>query len=91
MNVYRDMLNIIIRRQFALLGRYQTKEILKEAGIIIDERGNLESPQDIEEKHIDKILSEFKNKIGFISLLVVKLPLRRLAIQNNVKVPRALL
>ncbi len=91
MNVYKNMLDIIIRREFALLGRYQTREILKGVGINIDERGNLENPENIGPQDIDKVLNEFKQKIGFISILVVKLPLRRLAIQNNVKVPRVIL
>ncbi len=91
MNVYKSMLDIIIRREFALLGRYQTREILNSIGINIDEKGNLENPDEIKLEDIDKILKEFKNRVGFIGILVVKLPLRRLAIQNNVKVPRAIL
>ncbi len=91
MNVYKNMLDIIIRREFALLGRYQTREILKSIGINIDEKGNIQNPDNIKAEDIERILNEFKKKIGFISVLVVKLPLRRLAIQNNIKVPRVIL
>ncbi|GEM_PF-6261431 len=91
MNVYKNMMDVIVRREFALLGRYQTREIFKNAGINIDEKGNIRNPDDIEPEDIDKILNELKKQIGFISILVVKLPLRRLAIQNNVKLPKTIL
>ena len=91
MNVYKDMLEVIIRREFALLGRYQTRQILKGIGIDIDERGNIKTSENLGAEQIDEILNEFKKKIGFVGILVVKLPIRRIAIQNNIRVPSPIL
>ena len=91
MNPYEEMLKVIIKREFALLGRIQTREILKKLGIEIDNRGNPVNPDGIDLKKIDEILETFKKQIGFIGILVVKLPIRRIAIQNNIPVPRTIM
>ncbi len=91
MNVYKDMLDVIIKREFALLGRNQTKDILKNVGVNIDDNWKVENADGISLEKIEEILSEIKEKIGFVGLLVVKLPIRRIAIQNNVEVPKPLL
>lgn len=90
MNPYEEMLKVIIKREFALLGRNQTKEILKNNGIEVDGNGNpieIDGMDGMDRNKIDKLLNDFKQHAGFVGLLVVKLPIRRIAIQNNVPVP----
>ena len=91
MNPYEEMLKAIIRREFALLGRNQTREILKSIGIELDEKGNIVNSDGIDGKKVDEVLEAFKKHVGFVGLLVVKLPVRRIAIQNNVPVPSSIM
>ena len=91
MNPYEEMLKAIIRREFALLGRNQTREILKSVGVMLDERGNIVNPESIDGEKVDEVLEAFKRHVGFVGLLVVKLPVRRIAIQNNIPVPSSIM
>ena len=91
MNVYKEIFNLILKREYALLGRAQTQKIFRELGISVDDMGNLAEDASYDAELLQKLIAVLKQTFGYIAILVIRLPVRRTLMQNNLDMPNALI
>ena len=91
MNVYKEILEIILKREYALLGRVHTQKIFKDLGLSIDDMGNLNENNSYDAEILEKLIVTLKQSIGYIAILVIRLPVRRKLMQNHLDVPSVLM
>lgn len=91
MSKYLDIFNMVLRREYALIGRAKTKDIFAKVNIKIGSLSRIEDSDDLTKDKLSELLELLNKTYGYIAILVVKLPVRRLAIKAKLELPTILL
>ncbi len=87
MGSYQEIFNIVLKREAALLGRSIVKPLFHDFGIKIDDSFSVSHDNDLSVEKLEEIVNRFKDSFGYIAILVIKLPIKRIAARNKLVLP----
>lgn len=88
MLTYKDLIEIIIKREFGIVGREATLAILNHLGLDVNENGKLNSfDENRGMEYLDRLMEEFLNQFGVISIIGCRIEVRKVARKYNLELP----
>ncbi|MGK7346634.1 MAG: hypothetical protein ACNS63_12585 [Candidatus Nitrospinota bacterium M3_3B_026] len=87
MSSYRDLIEFIAHRQIALLGRSNTYRVFGEAGLELDDDLALRDSRSYGVEDLEKLASALYDAYGPVAIMGCKIPVKRKARQENLKLP----
>lgn len=93
MNSYADIFKIIYKRTRSLLGRDAVIEIFDRLNLILNESGKIRliSSEELTYEKLEILVKELNWKIGPLSILAFRIPVKRKARRKKLKLPDLLL
>ncbi len=87
MVTYLDLINAMVRRETAILGREKVGKIVAKAGLSIGEDGKVAVPKGMEKQKLEELARSFYEECGDITLIGCRILVNRLAREGNLKLP----
>jgi len=93
MNSYADIFKIIYKRIRSLLGRDAVIEIFDRLNLILNESGKIRliSSAELTYDKLEILVKELNRKVGPLSILAFRIPVKRKARRKKLKLPDLLL
>ncbi|VAX17785.1 hypothetical protein MNBD_NITROSPINAE03-251 [hydrothermal vent metagenome] len=86
MSGYRDLIELIAKRQMGILGKRNTTEIFSEAGLALDSAGKIENDSAGYEE-LETLTITLHEKYGPVPIMGCKIPVARKAKELKLKLP----
>ncbi len=89
MNDYYDIFKIIYKRTRALLGKDGVIPLFKSLDLIVFDGGKIRliNRKELTYERLENLVNELNRKIGPIVILAFRIPVKRKARKNNLKLP----
>lgn len=84
---YRDLIEMVVRREFGVLGREKTLALLPEIGVKADSQGRVLSYSGPGKEVLDRMLRRFGEKYGLWAVLACKISVLKEARRQNLPLP----
>ena len=89
MTTYRDLLELVAKREMGILGRAKTLEVYRDLGFPIDEDGSLHEG-DYAVADLEKVMVRLNQKFGAVAVMGCKIAVSRKAKEGNLNLPEIL-
>lgn len=86
MEGYKNLIELIAKRQLGILGKRKTVEIFSEAGLILDGDEKLENDS-VGYEELEALAKKMYGKYGPVPIMGCKIPVDRRAKELNLKLP----
>lgn len=85
---YKDLIEIVIKREFGIVGREGTLAIVNHLELNVTDDGKLNSFDETRGMEIlDRLMEEFLNQYGVISIIGCRIEVRKIARKHNLQLP----
>ncbi|VAX15011.1 hypothetical protein MNBD_NITROSPINAE01-1642 [hydrothermal vent metagenome] len=89
MATYKDLLELIAKREFGIIGEKNTRTIYASIGLALDDDVTLEE-SDVNYGNLEKLMGVLKEKYGMVAIIGCKIPAIRMAKQSGLELPDVL-
>ncbi|MDK2784587.1 MAG: hypothetical protein PWQ41_1367 [Bacillota bacterium] len=90
MDAYKDLIAMVVRREMGVLGPEKTLALLPEAGVTVDQKGEILSYTGPGREVLDKLLRLFGERYGLWAVLACKIAVLKEAARQNLALPDVL-
>ncbi|HHY92527.1 MAG TPA: hypothetical protein GX511_04215 [Firmicutes bacterium] len=90
MDEYKDLIAMVVRREFGVLGQEKTLALLPEVGVRADAQGQILSYTGPGREALDRLLRRFGEKYGLWAVLACKISVLKEAARRNLALPDVL-
>ncbi len=89
MATYKDLLELIAKREFGIIGERNTRSIYSSIGLDLNGDVTLEK-NDVSFGDLEKLMDVLKEKYGMVAIIGCKIPALRMAKQSELQLPDVL-
>jgi hypothetical protein len=89
-DAYKDLIAMVVRREMGVLGPEKTLALLPEAGVTVDQKGEILSYTGPGREVLDKLLRLFGERYGLWAVLACKIAVLKEAARQNLALPDVL-
>lgn len=86
---YKDLLQLIIQREMGIIGVDKTIDVVKKAGLTLNNEGKLTTPNP-NKADLERLIQVFHDTYGPVTVMGCKIAVLRLARQGNLELPKLL-
>lgn len=86
---YTNLIDLVIQRQLGIVGLKKTMETLSEAGLAVGD--DLRLIGDAGYDDLERLIMQFKNKYGLVTVMGCKIVVGRKAREGNLVLPKVLM
>lgn len=87
MDAYKDLIAMVVRREMGVLGPEKTLALLPEAGVTVDQKGEILSYTGPGREVLDKLLRLFGERYGLWAVVACKIAVLKEAARQNLPLP----
>lgn len=90
MGTYKDLIEMVIKRELGILGKEKTFAVLSDFNIIADDDGNVQSIPGDGKAILNDLLEQFGKRYGLWAVLGCKISVLKAANAYNLELPEIL-
>ena len=90
MTTYRDLIELVLKREIGILGREKTLAVARDAGLQAGDDGSLKGFAQPGKNDLERLMKAFSEKYGVVTVIGCKVAVMRAAWESKLELPEIL-